>query len=384
MNLTKFLKGSAILLLFSSFVISCHDNDVIEKEEDNQDPDTEESINLALGKTVETRINSITGSGSNTEKANLMTDGDLTTYWESADSYKHSILIDLGSVQEVSKIVVHWIDERGCNAYSLNFGKEKDKIVSVISRNDVEEKAVSTFEGFKEEARYVELVLRGRLGYTGGYRISEIEIYNEDNIEYTNTPEEQKALDTITERLIASYLSDIPDDKNIESFSKSMQADGSWTDIDYNDQISADGWKPNGHLNRLKAMALNYKHPESKFFNDATLLQQIEKGLLCFKKKAPSCSDNWWYNDIGAPQAYMIPLLLLKGHISHENMLVAAAYLKDKIESYIGGVRIYRGLLKSQCTKGVLRIIIQQYNMLLRRLLPHCQLFQNKGKRGLK
>ena len=60
-NLTKFLKGSAILLLFSSFVISCHDNDVIEKEEDNQDPDTEESINLALGKTVETRINSITG-----------------------------------------------------------------------------------------------------------------------------------------------------------------------------------------------------------------------------------------------------------------------------------------------------------------------------------
>lgn len=65
--------------------------------------------------------------------------------------------------------------------------------------------------------------------------------------------------------MIASYLSDIPDDKNIESFSKSMQTDGSWTDIDYNDQISADGWKPNGHLNRLKAMALNYKHPESKF-----------------------------------------------------------------------------------------------------------------------
>ncbi len=33
-------------------------------------------------------------------------------------------------------------------------------------------------------------------------------------------------------------------------------------------------------------MALNYKHPESKFFfNNATLLQQIEKGLLCFKKK---------------------------------------------------------------------------------------------------
>ena len=28
----------------------------------------------------------------------------------------------------------------------------------------MKKKAVSTFEGFKEEARYVELVLRGRLG----------------------------------------------------------------------------------------------------------------------------------------------------------------------------------------------------------------------------
>ena len=82
--------------------------------------------------------------------------------------------------------------------------------------------------------------------------------------------------------MIASYLSDIPDDKNIESFSKSMQADGSWTDIDYNDQISADGWKPNGHLNRLKAMALNYKHPESKFFNNATIVTTNRKGVVMF------------------------------------------------------------------------------------------------------
>ncbi len=68
-NLTKFFERKCnSFYCFPLFVISCHDNDVIEKEEDNQDPDTEESINLALGKTVETRINSITGSGSNTEK----------------------------------------------------------------------------------------------------------------------------------------------------------------------------------------------------------------------------------------------------------------------------------------------------------------------------
>lgn len=384
MNLTKLVGGGIILLLFASFMVSCHDNDVIEKEEEDQEPDTEETVNLALGKTVEARVNSITGSSSNTDKANLMTDGDLTTYWESADSYKHSVLIDLGSVQEVSKIVVHWVDERGCNAYSINFGKERDKIASVISRNDVEEKAVSTFEGFSEEARYVELVLRGRLGYTGGYRIAEIEIYSEGDATHVNTPEEQKAIDVITERLTATYLSGTADDKNIESFSKSMQADGSWTDIDYNDQISADGWKPNGHLNRLKAMAISYGHSGSKFFNDVTLLQQIEKGLLCFKRKAPYCSDNWWYNDIGAPQIYMIPLLLLKGHISHDNMLVAAAYLKDKIESYMGGGKNLSWIAEIAMYKGCVEDNYSTVQHAFQAIASTLSIVAEQGKEGIK
>lgn len=383
MNLIKLLRPNIIFCLSALLFFSCHDDAVIDKEEDPE-PETEEIVNLALGKTVETRVNSMTGADSNTEKAGLMTDGDLTTYWESTDSYKHSILIDLGSVYEVSKIVVHWVDERGCNAYSLNFGKEKDKIANVISRNEVEEKATSTFEGFQEEARYVELVLRGRLGYTGGYRISEIEIYNEDKAGHTNTVEEQKDLDMITDRLIASYLSDVPDDKNIESFSKSMQADGSWTDIDYEDQISADGWKPNGHLNRLKIMALNYRHPESKFFNDATLLQQIEKGLLCFKRKAPSCSDNWWYNDIGAPQGYMVPLLLLKGHLSSDKMLAAAAYLKDKIESYMGGGKNLSWIAEIAMHKGCAEDSYSTVQHAFKAIASTLAIVSAQGKEGIK
>lgn len=339
MKLTELL-GRFFFIFLSSLAISCQDNGVIDQggneDDDNQEPDTE-VVNLALGKTVETRVNDLNGQGSNPKTAGLITDGDPTTYWESADSYKHSILIDLGSVQEVSKIIVRWADGRGCNAYNINFGKERDKITNVVGKNNVKEDMVSTFEGFREEARYVEFVVRGRLDYKGGYRIAEIEVYNENNEEHVNTPEEQKAIDTITERLRADYLSDDPNEKGIEGFMNSMQPDGSWSDIDYDDQISVDGWKPEGHLNRLRAMAINYSHPKSSFYNNAALLDKIEKGLLFFKQKAPVSSDNWYYNDIGAPQKYMVPVVLIKGNLSRKNRMAVSVYLKDKIEGFMGG-----------------------------------------------
>lgn len=338
MELTKLL-GRFFWIFLSFLAISCQDDEVIDpgnEDGDGQEPDTE-VVNLALGKTVETKVNDLNGQGSNPKMAGLITDGDSTTYWESADSYKHSILIDLGGVQEVSKIVVRWADGRGCNAYNINFGKERDKITNVVGKNNVKEDKISTFEGFREEARYVEFVVRGRLDYKGGYRIAEIEVYNENNEEHVNTPEEQKAIDTITERLRADYLNDDPDEKGVGSFMNSMQPDGSWSDIDYDDQISVDGWKPEGHLNRLRTMAINYSHPKSSFYNNPTLLEKIERGLLFFKQKAPVSSDNWYYNDIGAPQKYMVPVLLIKGSLPRKNMMAVSVYLKDKIEGFIGG-----------------------------------------------
>ena len=338
MELIKFLRKSSWVFL-SLLMFSCQDNEVIDTgkdEEEEPEPDTE-VVNLALGKTVETKINDLNGAGSNPKAAALITDGDLTTYWESANSYKHSILIDLGKVQEVSKIVVHWVDGKGCNAYNINFGKQREKIVNVVGKNNVTEDKVSTFEGFREEARYVEFVVRGRLDNKSGYKIAEIEIYNENNEEHKNTTEEQNAIDEITERLKALYLSEDPNDSGVEGFMNSMRADGSWSDIDYDDQISVDGWKPEGHLNRLRAMSICFAHPKSKFNNNKTLLDKIEKGLLYFKQKAPISSDNWYYNDIGAPKKYMIPVLLIKGSLPRKNLMAVSVYLKDKIEGFMGG-----------------------------------------------
>lgn len=62
-------------------------------------------------------------------------------------------------------------------------------------------------------------------------------------------------------------------------------------------------------------------------------------------------------------------------------MLVAAAYLKDKIESYIGGGKNLSWIAEIAMHKGCAEDNYSTVQHALRRLLPHCQLFQNKGKR---
>lgn len=338
MKMNNLLNG-VFIILCSLFMFSCQNDEVIEQDgnEDSQDPETEKVINLALGKSVETHLNDLNGNGSNPKDAALITDGDSTTYWESADSYKHSILIDLGNVQEVSKVIVRWFDKQGCNAYNVNFGKERDKMTNVLGKNNVVEDSVSIFEGFREETRYVEFVVRGRLEGVKTYKIAEIEVYNDKNEEQTNTPEQQIAIDTITNRLQALYLADDPDESGIQSFMDRMQSDGSWTDIDYDDQTSIGGWAPEGHLNRLVTMSVNFAHSKSRFYKNSTLLDKIEKGLLYYKQRAPYSADNWYYNDIGGPKKYMIPLILIKGSLSKDRMMAVSIYLKDKIDGFMGG-----------------------------------------------
>lgn len=383
---------SRLLLIFSfiaSIFLSCGKEDAESKQiDDEETEDTEDTtaiVNLALNKNVETRVNSVDGEYSNQTTAHNITDGDTTTYWESTDSYKHSILIDLGNIESVKKIIVRWVDGRGCNAYTISFGNAKDNLFQYVSKNNVEEKYISTFTGFNEEARYVELLLRGRLGYKGGYRISEIEIYStgDEEEKHVNTAEEQKSIDTVTQRLTDSYLSEVPDD-NISSFLKSMLNNGSWSDIDYTDKTSSDGWKPMGHLNRLKIMALNYSHPESKYYHDSSLLEKIVNGLLYYKAIAPKCSDNWWYNDIGAPKVYMIPTLLIKGQISEEKMTSVSGFLRNRIESYMGGGKnlswIAEIAMHKGCAENNYEIVRQSFDAISSTLA----IVSEQGKEGLK
>src|SRR5690606_4369025 len=116
-----------------------------------------------------------------------------------------------------------------------------------------------------------------------------------------------------------------------------MLGDGTWSDVDYStvDQY----FRPGVHLNRLKDMARAYRTSGNPYYELPDMLAKIKLGYDGFLLKNPK-SSNWWYKDIGGPQNYMVPLLLLKGKISPQELIsYSERYLKEQIASFIGDAK---------------------------------------------
>jgi chondroitin AC lyase len=294
--------------------------------------------NVAINKTA-TTPNGVTATGS--DPANAV-DGNESTGWESVKSYKTQLFIDLGKRYDISKIILKW--------EGIYFPTTIDILYSdtPLTVNNVDAKishsnnpgpgpVTDTFDNINSTARYVGIQTRGRNnteGYTGDhYRLIEFEVYGTENTDvYTPSAldaAQQEAVDSITDRLNNKNLTAYTSDSNPTSFFNSIQANGSWSDINYNDKISIDGWAPATHLDRLKIMAVALRTPTSAWFENPEMQAKIETGLLFYATKNPTATDNWWYTDIGDPQKYMVAALLLKGYSSPLILLQIGGYLKD-------------------------------------------------------
>ncbi|MDR0541544.1 MAG: glycoside hydrolase family 88 protein [Dysgonamonadaceae bacterium] len=166
-------------------------------------------------------------------------------------------------------------------------------------------------------------------------------------------PSKQKAeIDLLTSRLQEEYLKRKVKRKELEWSLKNMQADGSWSDIDYNTvTLLYDAGK---HLDRLVNMALAYSKPGSPDYHSQALRNKIVSGLEYFFQKQP-VSENWWHIDVGAPQEYMIVLLLLKKDLEKDLLLHYSSYLQDrtgnlahqgKNRTWVSSVTIHKGCIE--------------------------------------
>ena len=169
-----------------------------------------------------------------------------------------------------------------------------------------------------------------------------------------NTPDQQVDIDVVCKRLIDRYTNNQIDEASVKKYIGGMSQDGSWADIDYAD-TSRTKWKPLAHLERLKAMAVVYRTLGYKLYNVESLRDKIMLGLNYFYERKP-VSLNWWYMDIGAPQVYMVSLILLKDKISRNDLLHYSAYLKDattnvnhrgKNRSWVSEITIFKGCIEN-------------------------------------
>jgi chondroitin AC lyase len=168
----------------------------------------------------------------------------------------------------------------------------------------------------------------------------------------------QKSIDTLTNRLVKKQLDSPIDFSTLKQNLQSMQADGSWADIDsvmmttyFSETTHSDRLVD---LARLVEMAKAYRKPGNEYFESKPLLDKILSGLDYFYRKNPQ-STNWWYMDIGAPSDYMTILLLLKGQIEKNGLFHYSDYLKDKTDNpahkggnrtWVSAVTIHKGCIE--------------------------------------
>lgn len=141
----------------------------------------------------------------------------------------------------------------------------------------------------------------------------------------------QQEIDVLTARLEQMALTRGLNIEGVESSLSQIQSDGSWPDINYDEVTQY--YDAKKHLTRLIQMSLAYRKPESgSYYQAKSLLDKIQLGLNYFYQTQPT-SKNWWYIDIGAPQDYMVVLLLLKKEIDKEELMYYSSYLKDRTDN---------------------------------------------------
>ncbi|MDI3321014.1 polysaccharide lyase 8 family protein [Pinibacter soli] len=84
----------------------------------------------------------------------------------------------------------------------------------------------------------------------------------------------------------------------VNSLLHSVQPNGKWNDIDYADRTIAK-WQPAVHLEHLKLLVNAYVSEDARYGDE--LFNAIQHGLEYWYSADPK-SDNWWHNEIGAPQ----------------------------------------------------------------------------------
>ncbi len=105
-----------------------------------------------------------------------------------------------------------------------------------------------------------------------------------------------------------------PGSAEIKGFITSLRPDGSWPDIDYKNQNRA-RWETTFHLQRLQAMVRAYRSRGHALYENADLKRSIFSALDFWLMKDFK-NSNWWWNEIGVPEALSLIFILMEDNLS--------------------------------------------------------------------
>lgn len=123
-------------------------------------------------------------------------------------------------------------------------------------------------------------------------------------------PNKLEVYRTITARIVNDLTFQQPDNKLVTENLSTIKPDGSWPDVDYASK-SITIWPPTEHLVKLQTLVKAYITKKSSFYADEKVFAHINDALQYWCNLDPK-SDNWWFNEIGTPQAVGEILIMMR------------------------------------------------------------------------
>jgi chondroitin AC lyase len=140
-----------------------------------------------------------------------------------------------------------------------------------------------------------------------------------------------KDMDLLKQRLLASLQPNGADvaqraSQEGQRAAQTLGADGSWPDVDYQDQAQAH-WKTFEHLSRVRDMAMAYCCGDASTKGSPALKAKLMSALDYWLKHDFQDSANWWWNMIGTPKTLGETLLMLEKDLTPEQVARGAGIL---------------------------------------------------------
>ncbi|MEA3365327.1 MAG: polysaccharide lyase family 8 super-sandwich domain-containing protein, partial [Candidatus Hydrogenedentes bacterium] len=161
------------------------------------------------------------------------------------------------------------------------------------------------------------------------YNASRVSAYLDDfEVVFTKGRDEGMLQDLalLKERLTERELPSTASEEAILELFSSLGEDGSWPDIDYEDDNRA-SWKPSRHMGRILSMARAYSSSSHAVHDDPAVRQAILRAYDLWMEKDFTC-PNWWYNTIGVPRTLYRVMLLVEDELTEEQRSAGIDVLK--------------------------------------------------------
>lgn len=156
-------------------------------------------------------------------------------------------------------------------------------------------------------------------------------------------------------RVLADTLETSPGRKETAYHVRTIQADGSWRDINYDDHRRSN-WTTAIHLERLLGMACAHEREDHPLHDDPELRMAVHNGLNHWLENRYT-SQNWWFNVIRVPTLLGKILIVFGNNATQDQRRQVTAIMSPVQIGKTGQNRVWqstvvflRGLLEENAT----------------------------------